>query len=62
MKKYARFDLPGIAYLSAIFAGILLFMLLGESFTGIKPNLIWIAGITGFFVCPGHLMAVGALA
>lgn len=55
MKKYARFDLPGIAYLSAIVAGILLFMLLGESLSGIKPNLIWIAGVTGFLFALGIL-------
>jgi hypothetical protein len=55
MKKYIRFDLPGIAYITAVLAGILLFMLRGESLVGVKPNLIWVAGLTGFLFASGVL-------
>ena len=47
MNKRAKPDLPGIAYLTAILAGILLFLIFGESKLGVQPNLIWIAWITG---------------
>ena len=55
MKKYIRFDLPGIAYITAMLAGVLLFMLLGESLVGIKPNMIRVAGLTGFLFALGVL-------
>lgn len=48
MRKHTRYDLPGIAYLTAVLAGVLLFALFGEALTGVKPNLFWIAMLTGF--------------
>jgi hypothetical protein len=48
MNKRAKPDLPGIAYLAAILTGVLLFLIFGESILGAKPNMIWIAWLTGF--------------
>jgi hypothetical protein len=48
MNKRAKSDLPGIAYLTAILAGVLLFLIFGESALGVKPNLMWTAWLTGF--------------
>jgi lipopolysaccharide export LptBFGC system permease protein LptF len=48
MNKRAKPDLPGIANLTAILAGVLLFLIFGESILGAKPNIIWIAWLTGF--------------
>lgn len=55
MNKQARFDFPEIVYITATLVGILLFLIFGESLVGIKPNLIWIAGITGFLFVLGVL-------
>jgi len=48
MNKRAKPDLPGIAYMAAIFVGVLLFLIIGESVLGVKPNLIWTAWLIGF--------------
>ena len=56
MKKHTQIDLPGIAYVTAILTGVLLFVLVGESLLGIKPNMTWIAGITGFLFALGILL------
>lgn len=50
MNKQVKSDLPGIVSLTAILGGILLFLVFGEILTGMKPNLVWIAWLTGFFV------------
>lgn len=55
MNKQARFDFPEIVYITATLVGILLFLIFGESLVGIKPNLKWIAGITGFLFVLGVL-------
>lgn len=55
MNRQTRFDFPGIVYITAALVGILLFLIFGESLVGIKPNLIWIAGISGFLFALGVL-------
>ncbi len=42
--------LSGIVYILALLIGMLIFLLFGESFFGIKPNPIWIALLMGLSV------------
>ena len=55
MNKRPNFDFPGIVYITAALIGILLFLVFGESVVGVKPNLIWVAGVTGFLFALGVL-------
>lgn len=55
MNKQVKSDLPGIVSLTAILGGILLYLAFGEVLTGIKPNLTWIAWLTGFLFSLGVL-------
>jgi hypothetical protein len=55
MNKRTNFDLPGIVYITAALIGILLFLVFGESVVGVKPNLIWVAGVMGFLFALGVL-------
>jgi len=55
MNKRSKPDLPGIAYITATLVGVLLFLLFGESVTGMKPNLMWIAWLTGLLFALGVL-------
>lgn len=55
MNKQVKSDLPGIVSLTAILGGILLFLVFGEILTGMKPNLVWIAWLTGFLFSLGVL-------
>lgn len=48
MPNRTRQELPAITYVLATVVGLLLFMLFGEKVFGVKPNLIWIAGLAGF--------------
>ena len=57
MKKHAGFDLPGIAYLTAVLLGVLLFLVFGESLSGIEPDLVWIAWLTGLLFAMAVLWA-----
>lgn len=43
-------DLPGIAYIIAFLLGVLIFLLFGDSFFGIKPEPFWIALLMGLSV------------
>jgi lipopolysaccharide export LptBFGC system permease protein LptF len=55
MNKPRKNDLPGIAYITATIVGVLLFMLFGESLTSVKPDPLWIAGLTGILFALGIL-------
>jgi Na+-driven multidrug efflux pump len=40
-------DLPALAYILAFLIGVLLFLIFGEPFFGLKPEPIWIVGLLG---------------
>jgi len=48
MPNRTRQELPAVAYVLATVVGLLLFTLFGEKVFGVRPNLIWIAGLAGF--------------
>lgn len=50
MNRGKGYDLPSIVNILAFLAGVLLFLLFGESLFGIKPNPYWIAGLIGLSV------------
>jgi hypothetical protein len=47
MIDHKKTDLPAIAYLLAFLGGVFAFLLFGESWFGITPNLVWIAALLG---------------